>query len=187
MANLANVHVAILICDGVEEAEIRQPLQALQGAGALVDIVCEHSGEVKLFKHLAPAGSIRATMTFDDVAPRDYDALLLPGGAMNSDALRVVPKVQEFIRTFVSEHKPIAAICHAPWALASVGVLKDRHVTSYFTIQDDLRNAGAQWTDEAVVEDDGILTSRMPDDIPRFNERMLTLFERAKSRAPAGS
>ena len=176
---LTNVHVAILVCDGVEEAELRLPLHALEDAGAVVDVISERRGEVKAFRHLQPAGSIRANLFFDDVAPRDYDALVLPGGALNADTLRTVPKVREFVRAFVDEGKPLAAICHAPWALASAGVLKDRHVTSYFTIQDDLRNAGAHWSDEPVVEDAGILTARMPSDLPLFNARMIALFATA--------
>jgi len=113
--------------------------------------------------------------TFDEVKPESYDALLLPGGGLNADAIRMLPQAQAFVKSFDAAQKPIAAICHAPWLLVSAGVAEGRHLTSYSTIQDDLKNAGAQWSDQAVVVDRNLVTSRQPDDIPQFNKAMIEL------------
>jgi protease I len=183
---LTNTRVAVLVLDGVEEAELTQPVQALRDAGANVDIISQSTGTIQAFVHQTPSIKIEVDKTFDDVSPADYDALLLPGGALNADALRVVEKAQAFVTAFDHADKPMAAICHAPWLLASADVLKGRTLTSFHTIHDDIENAGATWVDEAVVTDGNLVTSRQPDDIPQFNEQMIKLFARARSALPAG-
>jgi protease I len=130
---------------------------------------------------------VKVDQTLDNVKPDDFDAVLLPGGAMNADALRMEKKAQEFVQKIDKAGKPIAVICHGPWLLVSAGLLKGRQMTSYFTIQDDLKNAGAKWTDQAVVHDKNWVSSRKPDDIPQFNKAMIDLFAQSgqKSRKVA--
>ncbi len=175
-ADLSAIRVAALVLDGVEEAELTEPVKALITRGAHVDIISETRGPVQAFVHLKPSRTIPVDKTFDDVRPDEYDALLLPGGALNADALRVVKAAQAFAASFDNADKPIAAICHAPWLLASADLLAGRTLTSFHTIHDDLENAGAIWVDEPVVTDGNLVTSRQPDDIPLFIERMVQLF-----------
>jgi len=160
----------------------RRALKALRDAGAVVDIISEQRGPVQGFKHHDRADRVTADLAFEEADPERYDALLLPGGALNADAIRMVPQARAFVQTFDRAGKPIAAICHAPWLLISSGIVKGRSLTSYFTIQDDLRNAGADWLDREVVVDRNLVTSRKPDDIPAFNREMLVLFARADER-----
>ncbi len=187
MADLSNVHVACLATEGFEQAELLQPVQALRDAGAVVDIISQKRGAVRAFKHHDPAEPVEANLSFDEAQPEKYDALLLPGGALNADTIRIIPKAQDFVRTFDAAKKPMAVICHAPWLLVSAGVAKGRTLTSFHTIQDDLRNAGANWVDREVVVDGNIVSSRKPDDIPAFNREFLTLIERGKDVARAPS
>jgi protease I len=126
---------------------------------------------------------VTADRTLDEARPEEYDALMMPGGALNADALRAVPRAREFVRSFQEAGKPIAAICHAPWVLISAGVVRGRTLTSYHTIQDDVRNAGGNWADREVVEDGNWVTSRQPSDIPAFNKAMLRLFARSPAAA----
>jgi protease I len=184
---LTNVRVAVLVLDGVEEAELTQPVRALREAGAQVDVISQERGTIQAFNHHTPTIAIPVDKTFDEVAPDDYDALLLPGGALNADALRVVPQAQRFATAFDAADKPMAAICHAPWLLASADLLDGRTLTSFHTIHDDLENAGATWVDEPVVRDGNLVTSRQPDDIPQFNAKMFELFAGARSAQPTGS
>lgn len=179
MTHFANFRVAAIATDGVEEAELLEPMKALLETGAHVDILSLKPGQIRAFRHLEAAAHVDVDKTINSVRSCDYDGLLLPGGTVNADTLRIVPQVQDFAREFEDIGKPIAAICHAPWILISAGLVRGRTLTSYATIADDIRNAGGHWVDDAVVVDSNWVTSRQPDDIPQFNEAMLALFEHA--------
>jgi protease I len=179
---LEHLRVVVPVMDGVEEAELTQPVHALTAAGAAVDIISQNMATIQAFRHHTPSIKIAVDKTFESVSPEEYDALLLPGGALNADTLRVIPAAQTFAAAFDNADKPIAAICHAPWLLVSADVLEGRTLTSFHTIHDDIENAGGVWIDEAVVTDGNLVTSRQPDDIPQFNAQILALF--ARSRAP---
>jgi len=183
MSDLQHVRVAVLATDGFEESELTEPRKALEGAGAQVEVISEKPGEIQGFRHHDKAGRVRVDRTLARANPADYDALLLPGGALNADRARALPEVSEFIRHFDRAGKPIAAICHAPWELISAGVIRGRKVTSWPTIQEDIRNADADWLDREVVLDGNLLTSRGPRDLPAFRREMLALF----ARLPAGA
>jgi protease I len=176
MVDTGKYNVAILATDGFEEAELTEPAKALGQAGAKVDIIAPHDGRIQAFKHHDKTITVPVDLTLDNADPARYDALMLPGGALNADAMRVQPKAQAFIRAMAQAGKPMAVICHAPWELVSADVAKGKTMTSYHTIQDDVRNAGATWVDKEVVVDGTLVTSRQPDDIPAFNAEMLKLF-----------
>lgn len=180
--DLAGVRVAVLLTDGVEEPEFVKPKEALEQAGAQVTVISPKGGEIQAFQHHDKSEKYKADKSLDEVDASQFDALLLPGGALNADALRVVPKAQQFARAIDSAGKPIAVICHGPWLLVSTGLVRGRNVTSYHTIQDDLRNAGANWQDAEVLVDRNWVSSRKPDDIPAFNREMLKLFAKAAAR-----
>lgn len=180
--NLNGLRVAILVTNGFEEDELVKPRKALDDAGAQTSVVAPKSGQVQAMKHDEKSIKVDVDQTFDEADPNDFDAVLLPGGALNADALRVVPKAQEFVEAFDDAGKPIAVICHGPWLLISAGLMRDRHIASYFTIQDDIRNAGGRWHDEEVVRDANWVSSRQPSDIPAFNKEMLALFSERKTR-----
>lgn len=173
---LQGLRVAILATDGFEETELTEPLKALRDAGAQVQVIAPHGGEIQGFNHDTKAKKHPVDKTLDEARPDQFEALQLPGGALNADAMRMNPKVQLFIRYFVEHRLPMAVICHAPWELISADVAKGRTMTSYHTIQDDVRNAGAQWVDREVVVDGNLVTSRQPSDLPAFNREMLALF-----------
>ena len=183
MPRLDDIRVAIIATDGFEEPELIEPRKALEEAGASVDVLSDHSGEIQALRHMEKGGKVPVDRTLDQAMIEDYDAVMLPGGAMNADKARMDPNVREFLRSFMRAGKPIAAICHAPWELASAGVAHGRRLTSYYTIQDDMRNAGADWVDQEVVVNDNLVTSRQPSDIPAFNREMIALF----ARVPAGA
>jgi protease I len=174
MADLSGKKIAVLATDYFEEAELTEPVKALKDAGAQVEIIAPKSGEIKGLKHVEPGQAVKVDKTLDEANPADYDALVLPGGAVNADKLRTAQKARDFVTKMMDEMgKPTAVICHAPWLLVSAGLTRGRNLTSYFTIQDDMRNAGADWTDEEVVVDGNLITSRQPDDIPAFNEALI--------------
>jgi len=181
MANLSNVHVAVLVTEGFEQPELTEPVKALHDAGAVVDIISEKRGPVRGFKHHDPGDSVDATMTFDEAEPDRYDALLLPGGAINADYIRALPQAQRFVKAFDDAQKPMAVICHAPWLLIESGVVDGRTLTSWPSIQTDLKNAGANWVDQEVSVDGNLVTSRKPDDIPAFNREFVRLIEQSKT------
>ncbi len=183
MADLTGFRVAVLATDGFEESELSEPVKALQNVGAQVTVVSVKRGEIQGFHHDTKATRVQVDRTIQEVSPDDFDAVQLPGGALNADALRMVPEVQSFLRAMQDSGKPFAVICHAPWELVSAGLIKGRTLTSYHTIQDDIRNAGGKWLDREVVEDDNWVTSRQPSDIPAFNQAMLRLFARSMSAA----
>jgi protease I len=180
MDELKDRRVAVVVGDGFEESELIEPTKALRAAGARVDIISPKSDPIQAFKHHQPTIKVDVDATLDQACPEDYDALLLPGGALNADGLRTDPKVQSFVKQMDSQGKPIAVICHGPWVLVSAGLAEGRTLTSWPTITDDLRNAGAQWVDREVVVDRNLVPSRGPKDLPAFNEQMLTLFAHAK-------
>jgi deglycase len=174
--DLAGLRVAVLLTDGVEEPEFAKPKEALEEAGAQVTVISPKGGEIQAFQHHDKSKKYRADKSLDQVDPSQFDALLLPGGALNADALRVVPKAQQFAKAIDGAGKPIAVICHGPWLLVSSGLVRGRNITSYHTIQDDLRNAGANWQNAEVLIDRNWVSSRKPSDIPAFNREMLKLF-----------
>jgi len=175
--------VAILAADMFERVELEEPRKALEDAGADVEVVSIHDGEIKGFDHFEPANTVRVDHTVDEVSPDDYDALLVPGGVGNPDQLRGDENAVSFVRGFDAAGKPMAVICHGPWVLVESGVVRGRRVTSWPTLETDIRNAGGEWTDEEVVVDGNIVTSRKPDDIPAFNREMLRIF--SGERVPA--
>jgi protease I len=175
--------VAILAADGFEQAELLEPRKALDQAGARTVVVSPAQGQVKGWNHENWGQSVPVDVPLDQARAGDYDALLLPGGVMNPDKLRRLPKAVQFVRDFFDAHKPVAAICHGPWTLIDAGVVKGREMTSFESIQTDLKNAGARWVDEPVVVDNGLVTSRKPDDIPAFNQMMIEEFAEGKHQA----
>lgn len=181
--NLHGLRVAILATDGFEQIELEAPRKALDTAGARTTLIAPKNGTIYGMKHHDKADSTRVDLQLDAANPDEFDALLLPGGALNADALRVAPKAQEFVRKMDRDGKPVAVICHGPWLLVSAGLTKGRTLTSYHTIQDDLRNAGATWTDREVIRDQNWVSSRQPGDIPAFTREMLTLFGERRARA----
>lgn len=176
MGDLHGMKIAIIAVDGFEESELAEPKKALEKAGAKPEVISEKRGQIQGFKHHDKAGKVKVDRTLDEIHVDDYDALMLPGGALNADAARALPKVRQIIAEMDRARKPIAAICHAPWELISAGILTGRKLTSWPTIQDDIRNAGGQWTDEACVIDQNLVTSRGPHDLPVFNREMVKLF-----------
>jgi protease I len=179
MSDLNGMKVAILAGDMVEEAELVEPREALEAAGAETILVSVEPGEILSANHFDKSSTYPVDATFDEVSAEDFEAVLLPGGALNADNLRVVPEAQAFVRSIIEENKPLAVICHGAWLLVSAGVVEGKHLTSYHTIADDLRNAGAEWTDEEVVLDGNWVSSRQPDDIPAFNDAMIKVFATA--------
>jgi protease I len=168
--------VAILAADMFERVELEQPRDALREAGAEFEIVSIHPGEIKGFDHFDPANTVKVDKTVEEVSADDYDALMIPGGVGNPDQLRGDENAVQFVRGFFEQGKPVAAICHAPWVLIDAGVARGRTMTSWPTVGTDLRNAGANWVDQEVVVDGGLVTSRKPDDIPAFNEKLIEEF-----------
>jgi protease I len=171
--SIQNKKVAILATDGFEQSELEGPLDALRTAGALVDIVSLKPGSIQGVEHFEKGREVPVDVTLTDADPEDYDALVIPGGLYNPDKLRSTPEAVKFVRAFAEAGKPIAAICHGPWLLVEADLVRGRRVTSWPAIQTDLRNAGAKWVDEEVVVDNGMVTSRKPDDIPAFNRKMI--------------
>ncbi len=179
--NLQGLRVAILVTDLFEEAELIEPRKALDAAGAKTEVISPKSGEVQAVQHDTKTQKVKVDRTLDSVNIDQFDAILLPGGAMNADALRIERKAQELVRHANEANKPIAVICHGPWLLISAGLTQGRKMTSYKTIQDDIKNAGATWTDEQVVRDKNWVSSRQPSDIPAFNREMIELFAEARN------
>lgn len=180
---LEGLRVAILVTDLFEEAELVEPRKALQEAGAKTSVIAPKSGEIQAVQHDKKTQKVKVDMTLDEAKPEEFDSVLLPGGAMNADALRMEKKAQEFVRAFDHEGKPIAVICHGSWLLVSAGLVGGRHMTSYYTIQDDLKNAGAVWSDQVSVRDRNWVSSRKPDDIPQFNKDMIELFSESRQKS----
>lgn len=178
---LNGLRVAILVTDDFEQAELAEPKKALEQAGANVKIIAPKSGTVQGMNHDVKADTFKVDMTLDQANPDDFDAVMLPGGALNADSLRMVQKARDFVKRMDSAGKPMAVICHAPWLLVSSGLVRGRKLTSYYTIQDDIRNAGGEWVDQEVVRDRNWVTSRSPKDLPAFNPGMIQLFATGKT------
>jgi len=170
---LLNKRVAILAADGFEELELTGPKDALDHAGAKVSVVSPHGGEIQAMVHAEKGVKVPVDLTLDDANPDEFDALMLPGGLINPDTLRMEPKALAFVQAFFKAGKPVAAICHGPQILISAGLVKGRKLTSWPAIKQDVWNAGGEWVDEEVVTDNGLVTSRKPDDIPAFNRKMV--------------
>ena len=187
---LKGLRVAIVVTDGFEQIEMVDPRNALEAASAETTLIAPKPGEVQGVTHGEKADTFRVQRTLAEVHPDDFDALLLPGGALNSDKIRVEQKAQALVRAFDQAGKPMAVICHAPWLLVSSGIVKGRTLTSYHTIQDDIRNAGATWVDRPAVRDRNLVTSRKPADLGAFDAAMIDLFAEALTGAreqPASS
>ncbi len=168
--------VAVLVTDGFEQSEFEAPVQALIDAGIMLDVVSLENGKVKAWNEGNWGREVEVNFTVDSVTANDYDALLLPGGVMNPDRLRNNLKAIEFVDGFCKTQKPIAAICHGPWTLIETGYVKGKKMTSFSSIKTDLLNAGANWIDEEVVVDQGLITSRSPKDLPAFCQKMVEEF-----------
>ena len=179
---LKGKRVAFLFTEGAEQVEVTEPLEAVKKAGAEVEIVSLEKGEVQMWQHFDKGDTIKADKAVADANASDYDALVLPGGVANPDQLRADPDAVKFVRDFFEQDKPAGVICHGPWMLVETGVAKGRKVTSWPSLQTDLRNAGAEWVDEEVVVDNGLVTSRKPDDLPAFNAKIVEEFAEGKHR-----
>ena len=182
--SLSGMNVAILVTDGFEQVEMTDPRKALEQQGAITKIISNKSGKVQGFKHDAKADQFDVALSFQEADPKEFDAVLLPGGVFNSDQIRIVPEAQSFVQQMDEDSKPIAVICHGAWLLASAGLTEGRTLTSWPTLQHDIRNAGGKWVDQEVVVDGNWISSRKPADIPAFNKKMVDkFFERISASA----
>ena len=181
MDDLKGKRVAIIVTDGFEQIEMTSPREALEKAGAKCAIIAPKDGQVQGFRHHDKADKFRVYLTLAKADPGEFDAVMLPGGVINADAIRIDKKAQQFVQEMDRAGKPIAVICHGPWLLISAGLTKGRHITSWPTLQDDLRNAGANWEDKECIRDRNWVSSRKPDDLPLFNREMTALFAEAKA------
>ena len=169
---LSGLNVAILVTDGFEQVEFTRPRAALEQQGALIKVISSKRGKVQGFHHDVKGDQFDVDLTFAEADSKNFDAALLPGGVMNGDQIRIIPEAQHFIQEIDEDGKPIAAICHGSWLLVSARLVEGRTMTSWPTLQDDIRNAGGKWVDQEVVVDGNLITSRKPADIPAFNQKM---------------
>ncbi|HEY3628416.1 MAG TPA: type 1 glutamine amidotransferase domain-containing protein [Terracidiphilus sp.] len=177
--------IAILATDGFEQVELTEPRKALNDAGATTVVISPKNGEIKAWKFKEWGDTVKVDKTLDDANPNDYDALVLPGGVINPDHLRMEPKAVNFVRQFVGTGRTVAAICHGPWTLVEADVVRGKKVTSWPSLKTDLKNAGASWVDQEVVTDGQFIFSRKPDDIPAFNNAIIEAVSSGKQRAAA--
>jgi protease I len=182
---LSGKTIAILATDGVEQAELEKPRVAFQEAGAKTMLVAPRAGKIQGFDHHDKGKRFEVDVVLDDANPNDFDALLLPGGVINPDALRVIPEAVSFVRRFAEAGKPIAAICHGPWSLVEADLVRGRTLTSWPSLMTDLKNAGAIWVDREVVVDRGLITSRKPDDLPAFIGKAIEEFNEGRHESHA--
>lgn len=180
---LSNKRVAILATDGVEQVELLEPKKALEAEGAKTEVISPKDGKIKGWNHTDWGTEIPVDVNLQSADPNNYDALLLPGGAMNPDHLRQNPAAVQFVRAFFESHKPVAAICHAAWMLVEADVVRGRKLTSWPSLKTDIRNAGGNWVDQEVVTDQGLVSSRKPDDIPAFNRKVVEEISEGKHQA----
>ena len=173
MKDLSSKRVAIVATDGFEQSELVEPKKALEAAGATTEVISLKAGRIRGWASKDWGDEVAVDAVIDDASADDYDALVLPGGVMNPDKLRTNDAVLAFVRAFFEQGKPVGAICHGPWTLINAGVVKGRHLTSWPSLQADLQNAGATWTDEEVVSQNGLVTSRKPADLPAFNRKLI--------------
>lgn len=183
MADIKGLNVAILVEDGFEQVELIEPRKALDQAGAETRVVSPKSERVRGWNFTDWGDELAVDVALDRARPQDFDALLLPGGVMNPDALRMQPKAVAFVKAFFDAGKPVAVICHGPWTIIETGAARGRRIASWPSLKTDLRNAGAEWMDQQVVVDGNLVSSRKPDDIPAFNPAMIELFSRARQQA----
>lgn len=187
MGKLDGTKVAILVADGFEQVEMTKPREALEDAGAEVRIVSPKSGSIQGMNHADKGDKFDVDIALDTVRAEEFDALMIPGGLINPDTLRSTPKALEFTKHFFREGKPVAAICHGPWVLIDSGVVRGRTLTSWPAIRTDVENAGGNWVDKEVVVDNGLVTSRKPDDIPAFNRKMIKEFAEGRHTRSAAA
>jgi protease I len=188
VAELDGKTIAFLVAtEGIEQVELTEPWSAVEQAGGTPKLLSLEAGEVQAFHHLDKADTFSVDKVVTEVSPGDYDGLVLPGGVANPDFLRSVPNAVRFVGEFFAQQKPVAAICHAPWTLVEADVVRGRRLTSWPSLQTDLRNAGAEWVDEKVVVDAGLVTSRKPDDLPAFCDKMVEELAEGKHHAQAAS
>lgn len=180
---LVGKRVAILATDGFEQVELTEPRKALDEAGAMTEVIAPKSGEIRGWKTKDWGYTVKVDKTLDEAHAQDYDALLLPGGVMNPDHLRVEPRAVSFVREFVATGRPVAAICHGPWTLVEAGVVKGKIFTSWPSLRTDLKNAGASWVDKSVVMDGQFISSRKPEDIPAFSKTLIEALGNATVKA----
>jgi deglycase len=184
--NLQGLKVAILAANGFEQVELEEPRKALDAAGAETKVVSPEKHKVRGWKSTEWGDQVKVDLQLEKAKAKDFDALLLPGGVLNPDKLRMIPEAVAFVKSFFDSGKPVAAICHGPWTVIEAGEAKGRRITSWPSLRTDLRNAGAEWVDEEMVSDKNLVTSRKPDDIPAFNRGMIALFsEKASGRKAA--
>jgi protease I len=181
--NLQGKKIAILATDGFEQVELTEPRKALDQAGATTEVISPKGGEIRGWKTKEWGDKVKVNKTLEEARPQDYDALLLPGGVMNPDHLRMDPMAVSFVYDFVATGRPVAAICHGPWTLIDAGVVKGKTFTSWPSLKADLKNAGANWVDKEVVTDGQFISSRKPDDIPAFSKALIEAVAGAKAKA----
>jgi len=179
---LNGLKVAILVTDGFEQVEMTEPRKALDQAGAETQLVSPKDGQVKAWKFTEWGDEFPVDVPLAQAHPDDFDALLLPGGVINPDKLRTLPEAVAFAKAFFDAGKPVASICHGPWTIIEAGAARGRRLTSWPSLKTDLKNAGAEWVDQEVVVDQGLVTSRKPDDIPAFNPEVIKLFASARGQ-----
>ena len=175
ISSMQGKRIAILVTDGFEQIEMTSPRDALQQAGAETCIVSEKLGAVQGMNHTDKGNTFQVDHTFDDIHAEDFDAVVLPGGVVNSDHIRTLPQPQQFVKEIVQQGKPIAVICHGAWLLVSAGVVRGKRLTSWPSLRDDISNAGGQWVDQQVEQDGLLISSRKPDDLPAFNQRLISV------------
>jgi protease I len=182
-ATLRGFRVAILATDGFEQSELLEPRKALAAAGAVTEVISPKNGDIRGWNHKEWGESVRVDQAVRNADPKEYDALVLPGGVMNPDALRMQSQAVSFVRSFFEAGKPVAAICHGPWTIIETGAAKGQRMTSWPSLRTDITNAGGDWVDQEVVVDRNLVTSRKPDDLPAFNREMIALFARHHAKA----
>ena len=185
MEKLTGRTIAILVEDGFEQVELVEPRKALDQAGAKTQIVSPRRQQVRAWNFTEWGDTLPVDMPLDDADVDNFDALLLPGGVLNPDALRIQPKAVAFVKAFFDANKPVAVICHGPWTIIEAGAARGRRIASWPSLKTDLQNAGAEWVDEQVVVDGNLVSSRKPDDIPAFNASVIDLFAQARQALPA--
>ncbi len=184
--NLQGKTIAILATDGFEQVELTKPKQALEEAGARTQVVSPKADKIKGWDKIEWGEDVKVDVPLDSANPSEYDALLLPGGVMNPDHLRMDPKAVQFVKHFFEQAKPVASICHGPWMLVEAGAAQGRTLTSWPSLKTDIKNAGGTWVDQEVVQSNGVVTSRKPDDIPAFNREMIALFSKGANVSGKG-
>lgn len=187
MGKLDGRRIAILATSGFEQSELQVPQARLKGEGATVDVVSPRPGKITGWKEKDWGDDVAVDRTLADVSPDQYDALVLPGGQINPDVLRLDPNAVKFVREFYATGKPLAAICHGPWMLVEAGIVRGKHVTSWPSLRTDITNAGAEWSDEAVVVDKGLITSRKPDDLDAFCHKIVEEIQEGAHRRNAAA